>query len=273
MRSILKWPGGKNKISNKILNMFPQQINTYFEPFVGGASIFFNACEEKLIKKAIISDINKELISFYQFLKENNINILIKELKKFKNEKEFYYNIRKIDRTSEFKKYNELSKTARFLYLNKTCFNGLYRVNKKNQFNVPFGNYKNPNFLDENRLKKCKKYLEMSEIKSGNFLHIKKNIKNGDFVYFDPPYLPFNNKKMFTEYQSKKFDFEQHLLLKDLCDYLDNKDIKFILSNSYTNRTFEMYKKYNIEIIEVYKSISSKSNKRKNTKEILVKNF
>ena len=186
---IVKWVGGKRQLMFELLKNKPENYNRYFEPFIGGGALFFELQPEN----AYISDMNEELINLYQVVRDN-VDELITDLQKHNISKEYFMEIRNIDRTEEYKSWSNVKKSSRFIYLNRTCFNGMYRVNSKGEFNVPFGHYKNPRILDENNLINCSNLLQRTEIKHADFSEILKAVKKDDFVYFDPPSFVYDVK-------------------------------------------------------------------------------
>ena len=272
MQPILKWVGGKRQLLNEIKKYIPEKINTYFEPFIGGAAVLL----ELEPKKAVINDVNLELSNLYKVVKEKHKE-LIKELENHKknHSEDYYYKIRKWDREEDYKKKSDIEKAARFIYLNKTCFNGLWRVNSKGQNNVPSGKYKNPNILDKERIEELHKYLKDNDIKilNGDFEECVKNAEEGDFVYFDPPYMPLSKTSNFTDYSTDGFDEKDQIRLKKICDELNKKKVKFLLSNSNCDFIKDLYKDYNIEIVNATRMINSDATKRGNVEEVLIKNY
>lgn len=265
---IVKWVGGKRQLMFELLENMPKSYNRYFEPFIGGGALFFELQPEK----AYISDMNEELINLYSVVK-NNVYELIDELKKHKISKEYFMNIRNIDRTKEYKKWSAIQKASRFIYLNRTCFNGMYRVNSKGEFNVPFGNYKNPRIIDENNLINCSNLLQKTEIKNADFSEILNCIQSGDFVYFDPPYVPLNETSSFTSYTKDGFDIDMQFKLREVCNELDSMGVKFMLSNSDTKFVNEVYENYNIKKVFASRQINANPNGRGKITEVLVKNY
>jgi len=215
-KPVIKWVGGKRQLLSELKKYMPKEFNTYFEPFIGGGALFFDL----KIEKSFINDYNSELTNLYEIIK-NKPHELIKDLKKHENNSEYFYKTRELDRTpSSYQRLSKVKKASRFIYLNKTGFNGLYRVNRKGQFNVPFGKYKNPNYADDNNILDCSKLLQETTILNGDFENIKKFIQRGDFVYFDPPYVPISDTSNFTGYTDKGFDEDMQFRLKELCDYI-----------------------------------------------------
>ena len=238
---------------------------------MGGGAVLFHLQPGR----AVVNDINEELINMYLVIKDN-VEELVDSLKKHKNEKEYYYMIRDLDRDKE--KYNQLSnieKASRIIYLNKTCYNGLFRVNSQGQFNVPFGRYKNPDIVNETTLRAVSNYLNKAEItfKCTDFEEAVKGIKKGAFVYFDPPYDPVSDTSSFTGYDINGFDKKEQERLKELCDKLDKRGVKFLLSNSATDFILDLYKDYNTTVVKARRAINSKGNRRGEIDEVLVKNY
>ncbi len=265
---IVKWVGGKRQLMFELIKNMLKKYNRYFEPFIGGGALFF----ELQPNNAYISDTNEELINLYQVVRDN-VNELIKDLKKHKITKEYFMEIRNIDRTQEYQNWSDIQKASRFIYLNRTCFNGLYRVNSKGEFNVPFGNYKNPRIVDENNLLNCSELLKNTDIECADFSQILSKVKKGDFVYFDPPYVPLNATSSFTSYTKDGFDLDMQIKLRDVCDELDNKGVKFLLSNSDTKLVNELYENYNIKRVFATRAINANPDGRGKITEVLVRNY
>ena len=265
---IVKWVGGKRQLMFELLKNMPENYNRYFEPFIGGGALFFELQPEN----AYISDMNEELINLYQVVRDN-VDALITDLQKHDISKEYFMEIRNIDRTEEYKSWSNVEKASRFIYLNRTCFNGMYRVNSKGEFNVPFGHYKNPRILDENNLINCSNLLQRTEIKHGDFSEILKKVKKGDFVYFDPPYVPLSETSSFTSYTKDGFDLDMQFKLRDVCDELDSMGVKFLLSNSDTKLVNELYENYNIKKVFASRQINANADGRGKITEVLVRNY
>lgn len=268
---ILKWVGGKRQIINEINKYVPEEFRVYYEPFLGGAAVLLNLKP----RSAIVNDVNSELINLYIVVKEK-VDELIENLKKHKNEPDYFYDIRSLDREPEnFQKLSDIERASRMLYLNKTCYNGLFRVNQQGQFNTPFGRYKNPNIVNEDVLRNVSKYFNTSNIQFLNKDYAKslKGISKDDFVYFDPPYDPLSDSSYFTGYDKGGFNREEQIRLKLVCDELNNQGVRFLLSNSSTEFIHELYKDYKIEIVRAKRAINSKSDKRGSVDEVLVRNY
>ncbi|MGB0880933.1 MAG: DNA adenine methylase [Polaribacter sp.] len=266
----LKWVGGKRQLMPAIKELIPKNYSNYYEPFIGGGAVLFNLQP----KKAVINDFNKELINVYKTIKENP-EALISDLKTHKNESDYFYDLRALDREENFKNLSTIKKASRVIYLNKTCYNGLYRVNNSGEFNSPFGRYKNPNIVNETTIKAVSKYLNTSDITilNNDFEEALKGIKKESFVYFDPPYDPVSTSSNFTGYVQGGFDIYEQVRLKDLCDTLDKKGVKFLLSNSATQFIEDLYKDYKISYVKANRSINSNGKKRGEIDEVLIRNY
>ena len=236
----VKWAGGKRQLIPQLKKYFPKTFNKFIEPFVGGGAVFFNL----LPSKAILSDNNSDLINCYKII-QNDVNALISSLKKHKYEKDYYYEIRALDR--DYVRYNELSpieKASRTIYLNKTGYNGLYRVNSKGLFNVPFGRHKNPNICDETNLMAVHRALKNVEIYEGSFEICLNFAKKNDFIYFDPPYFPLSDTSLFTSYTKDNFGEDAQIKLFEVFKELVRRDCKVLLSNSYCDFIIDLYKDF-----------------------------
>lgn len=268
----LKWVGGKRQLMPSIVDHLPENIKDYkyIEPFIGGGAVFFNLQP----KNAVINDYNEELINVYQVIKDN-LDELIIDLKKHKNEAEYFYSIRSLDRNGEFKKLSAVQRASRVIFLNKTCFNGLYRVNNAGEFNSPFGRYKNPNIVNEPTLKAVNKFLNSNniEINSGDYSEILKKTDKKCFVYLDPPYHPISESSNFTGYVQGGWNMYDQIDLKTACDELHKKGVKFLLSNSSADFIKDLYKDYKITIVKANRAINSNGADRGEVDEVLIKNY
>jgi DNA adenine methylase len=268
---VVKWVGGKRQILDQIKKYVPKTISTYYEPFIGGGAVLFALQPHK----AVVNDINLELINLYEVIK-TDVERLIKDLQKHNNEERYFYGIRELDRNVTL--YNQLSpvqRASRMIYLNKTCYNGLFRVNKAGEFNTPFGNYRNPNIVNEITLRAVSKYFNKADLKFTrlDFEEALKGAKKGAFVYLDPPYDPVSDTASFTGYDKGGFNKAEQIRLKKVCDRLNERGIKFLLSNSATQFIKELYRDYQIEIIQAKRAVNSKADKRGEINEVLVMNF
>jgi len=266
----IKWAGGKKQLLEQFKMFFPQRIERYFEPFVGGGAVLFYVLQNYNPSYVLISDINEELINCYKIIK-TNVSELIKSLNKHKvkHNMEYYYKIRSLNP----KGLSDIERASRFIYLNKTCFNGLYRVNSNGKFNVPMGSYKNPAIIQDKDLLVISNLLAEVEIKNISFEEITKYATVGDFIYFDPPYYPLNKTSSFTTYTKDSFlENEQKTLAKVFSD-LHNKGCKLMLSNSDTNLIKHLYKDFNIHFVKANRMINCDATKRGKINEIVVTNY
>lgn len=268
---ILKWVGGKRQLLPEIRKYIPKKISIYYEPFLGGGAVLFDIQP----KKAIVNDVNSELINLYQIVK-NDVDALIKDLAKHKNEADYFYEVRTWDREPNiYRNLTNIERASRIHYLNKTCYNGLFRVNQAGQFNAPFGKYTNPNIENQITLRNANKYFNDAIVKFKNvdFEEAVKGIRKGAFVYFDPPYDPVSDSANFTGYSKGGFNRDEQIRLKKLCDRLNQRGVKFLLSNASTDFIIDLYKDYKIEIIQAKRAINSKGDARGAVDEVLVRNY
>jgi len=269
--SLIKWAGGKKQLLEQFEKFFPKQIKRYFEPFVGGGTVAIYLLKtHQEIEKIYLSDINEELITTYNVVK-SNIKELISLLKeyKLKHSKEFYYQIR----AENVKDLTPVEIAARFLYLNRTCFNGLYRVNSKGQFNVPIGSYKNPTICNEEDLREISNLLQKDDITVNEFYNSVKEAKKGDFIYFDPPYYPLKKGQSFTTYTKSNFLEKEQEKLAETFKQLDKKGCKVMLSNSDTEFIKNLYKGYNIHFVQASRMINCDATKRGKINEVVITNY
>ena len=266
----LKWAGGKRQLLPEIKKYLPKKYNTYFEPFVGAGALFF----DQQPKNAIINDVNTELINCYEVIKNLSID-LIEDLKKHKNNEKYFYKVRELDRTKEFKNLSIVERASRIIYLNKTCYNGLFRVNRQGQFNAPFGRYKNPNIVNSETIKAINRLLNRNsvEILNTDFAKAVSSAKRNDFIYFDPPYDPVSDTASFTGYSSNAFGKSEQERLKDLFEELTRRGCKVMLSNSATDFIYDLYKDYNVIRIQANRNINSVGTNRKKIDEFLILNY
>lgn len=226
-------------------------------------------------RKAVVNDSNEELVNVYRVVKDD-VDTLVELLKSYPNELEFYNTIRALDRDEDaFKDLPAVERAARFIYLNKTCFNGLYRVNKKRQFNASFGKYKNPKICDEDTLWDVSSYLRKSEVEllTGDFEASVESAKQGDFVYFDPPYVPLTVTSSFTRYTSDGFDMSDQVRLRNLVDRLTGKGVFVMLSNSCSPVVKELYADYHVRVVQANRRVNTVGSGRGKINEVLVTNY
>ena len=268
----LKWVGGKRQLIPSIIAHLPKNIKgyNYIEPFIGGGAILFYLQPQN----AIINDLNKELINVYEVIK-NNLDELIFDLKNHKNESDYFYQIRALDRKEDFDNLNPIQRASRIIYLNKTCFNGLYRVNNAGEFNAPFGRYQNPNIVNEPTLKAVHKYLKSNNIQilCNDYSEVLKELDRKSFVYLDPPYHPISENSNFTGYVQGGWNTADQIDLKNACDELNNNGINFLLSNSSSEFIKNLYKDYKISTVKANRAINSNGSDRGEVDEVLIRNY
>lgn len=274
-KPFVKWAGGKQRIINVLDNYLPnkEEIKEYIEPFAGGAAMLYHIKPQT----AIINDYNSELINAYIQIRDN-VDELIVTLDQLTNSEQDFYRIRNVDRDKEmYSKYKDVEKAARFIYLNKTCFNGLYRVNKNGEFNTPYGHNPNAMFKIFEQLRENSDFYNSLNIsfEAVDYKSVLSKAKNDSFVYLDPPYDPISKTSSFTAYTDKKFGIEEQIQLKEMCDILTRKGVKIMLSNSNTDFIKDLYNEdwYNVYEIEVRRSIASNVGSRKLTSELVVTNY
>lgn len=267
-RPFLKWAGGKRQLLNEILKRVPAQFNTYHEPFIGGGAVFFALQPEK----AVLADLNSELISCYESVRDE-LPALISWLEQYRYDEKEYYRIRGLDRTPEFHILPKYVRAARLIYLNRTCFNGLYRVNRSGFFNTPFGRYKNPTIVDRENLTRCAEALRGVTFVTDSFESLLDRVVEGDFVYLDPPYPPLSASADFTSYTDQDFSWEDQVRLKEVCDQLHARGALFLLSNAGIDSIRELYEGHSIDEVAAKRAINSKGGKRGAVHEFLIRNF
>lgn len=272
-RPFVKWAGGKRQIISEIRRYLPNNFNCYYEPFVGGGALLFDLMPEN----AIINDLNEELINVYRVLADitnfDNLCLLLDEFE-VKHTQEFYYKVRDLDRDFDYNtKMGELQKAARTIYLNKSCFNGLYRVNSKNQFNVPFNQKEKIVTYDRENLYAIHNYLSQKNvlILSGDYEIAVNSVKTGDLVYFDPPYDSVKNS--FTGYTDCGFGKEEQERLRDVFVNLDKRGAYVLLSNHNTEYITDLYKDYSINVIAARRNINSNGSGRGVVEEVIIGNY
>jgi len=268
---VLKWVGGKRQILEDLAPLLPGKITPYCEPFVGGGAMLFDLQP----KIAYVNDINSELIRVYEVIK-NDVENLIDALQDFKNETDYFYSVRDWDRDKvKYAALPDLKKAARTLYLNKTCYNGLFRVNNAGEFNSPFGNYRNPNIVNAPTLRAVSSYLNNAVIylTAIDYADVLRALPKGTFVYLDPPYDPVSDTSSFTGYSRGGFTRDDQIRLRECCDELHKRGHKFMLSNSATSFIKEQYAAYHITIVQAKRAINSDGAKRGEVNEVVVRNY
>ena len=291
LKPFLKWAGGKGQLVDQLVRFFPTEeertLTKYIEPMVGGGALLFYVLSKFDFKQIYISDINAELMNAYNVIK-TNIDVLVARLTEIQflflpmdenGRKYYYYSSRDRFNSLELNESNSVEKAALFIFLNKTCFNGLYRVNRKGQFNVPMGAYKNPCICDEENLRNVSNALQNVEIVCGDYTLSKSVIDKDSFVYLDPPYRPISETSGFTSYNSDIFDDNEQIRLANFIDEINATGAKIVLSNSDPQNVNEedsffedLYKSYTIRKVEASRMINSKSDGRGKIKELLICN-
>ena len=274
-RPFVKWAGGKRQLIPILNQNIPSRFGTYHEPFIGGGALLFHVLTQKSTQRCSISDLNSDLVLAYTTIRDK-IDQLISSLENHeKNYRQdsstYYYNIR--DQSPK----DDIEKTSRLIFLNRTCFNGLYRVNSKGKFNVPLGRYTNPNIVNEQNLRSVSNLLKTSHIsiKCRDFEGVLDDAKRGDFVYFDPPYQPVSSTANFTSYTNKDFTSDDLMRLCNLCKRLDSKGCHVMLSNSHSKEVVKLFsgKPWKTTKIRANRAINSNSNRRTGHFELLIKNY
>ncbi len=268
---VVKWVGGKRQLLDDLTPLFPKRITSYCEPFLGGGAVLFKLQPDI----AYVNDINSELIQMYEVIRDN-VDELIALLGEHPNEEEHFYRVRDWDRDKkQYEQLTEVQKAARVIYLNKTCYNGLFRVNNAGEFNTPFGHYKNPNIVNEPVLRAVSSYFGRAQVtfSSVDYARVLADVEKGTFVYLDPPYDPVSGTANFTSYAKGGFDRQEQIRLRQCCDELNRRGIKFMLSNSATDFIIDQYVAYNITIVKAKRAINSDGTKRGQVDEVVVRNY
>jgi DNA adenine methylase len=274
LQPFLKWAGGKRQLLPQIRKYLPiiTKNKIYFEPFLGAGALLFDLQPTK----AYVNDANAELINCYQVIRDQP-EALIEHIKgHITGSSEYYYQIRELDRTAAYQALSEVERASRIIFLNKSCYNGLFRVNSQGQFNVPYGNYKNPTLVDEIVIRAIERYFRENEITITqlDFEAAVADAKKGDFVYFDPPYDPISDTASFTGYNLGKFGKEEQIRLKGVCDCLSQRGCRVMLSNSSTGFIRDLYQKeYQIIPVPANRNINSVGNGRGQIDEFLILNY
>lgn len=269
-----KWVGGKRQLLPALKALLPESFNTYYEPFIGGGALFLELAQ----KKAVINDYNIDLVNSYLSIRENvNDLILLLESHEIYNSKEYYYETRAVDRDDRINSMTPVERAARIIYMLRVNFNGLYRLNSKGEFNTPYGRYKNPKIVDKENLINISNYLNNNDILilNGDFEQAVSTASEGDFVYFDPPYVPITATSSFTSYTANGFGMEEQRRLRDLFVELDKKGVYVMLSNSDSPIIHELYKDYSetTHIVSANRMINSKGTGRGKINEVIITNY
>lgn len=274
MHPFVKWAGGKTQLLDRIHELMPKEYNHYYEPFIGGGALLFSVAP----KDFTINDFNSELIQAYKcFTNDEDFKKLVERLNYHQehHSEEHYYEVRKMDKDLNFLMLPIYERAARMIYLNKSCFNGLYRVNIKGFFNVPSGKKKKVVCYEEENLEEIRRFFSASkfEILNGDFQDAVKNAKKGDFVYFDPPYDTWEDKDSFTSYAKNPFGKEEQKRLADVYKGLSEKGVFVMLSNHNTEYIRELFKDFHIHVVEAKRMINSKASGRGNVEEVIITNY
>ncbi|MCK5689013.1 DNA adenine methylase [Myxococcota bacterium] len=260
-KPFLKWAGGKTKLAPQIMSHFPESFGRYHEPFVGGGAIFFKLRPDK----ATLSDVNPELVATWTAIRDN-VDGVIALLEEHRVSEEEFYRVRSLDGSA----MGEADAAARTIFLNKTCFNGLYRVNQKGKFNVPFGKYRNPNIVNEENLRRVSALLQGVKITVADATQVGRRARRGDLIYFDPPYDPISKSASFTSYAKGGFGKEEQAKLAKTFRTLANRGVHVVLSNSDTPYIRELYKDFKMDQIWVRRPINSRADRRGPVAEVIV---
>lgn len=296
-RPFLKWAGGKRQLLSEIEERFPENLedyNTYVEPFIGGGAVMFHLLHHHAFERIVALDINPELILCYKTLQSDVMKVIteltrMRDLypphKKVDERKNFFYAVRKdwnasVGDVFSLTKEKQIKRTAQTIFLNRTCFNGLFRVNSKGHFNVPIGSYKNPSILDEKNLLNVSKSIQMVQFHHAQYTQVLNFLEGKTFVYFDPPYRPLTTSSSFTAYSRSGFNDENQKQLAEICRELDKVNVQFMLSNSDPKNADkedeffdELYHGFRIDRVNANRAINSKGSGRGKITEILVQNY
>jgi len=265
-RPVLKWAGGKAKLAEAICALLPPRIDTYYEPFAGGAAVFFALAKQRRFRKAVLSDSNPELINVYEALK-HDVEGVISTLRSWPYDEKMFYHLR-----DHYRPRTTAKRAARTIYLNKTGYNGLYRVNRSGQFNVPFGRHTNPTICDALNLTRVSECLKDVQLLVSDFEKTCRGATAGDAVYFDPPYVPISATAYFTSYDRHPFGLEQHQRLARVFSELARRGVAAVLSNSDTSETEGLFREWRIQRLQVPRAINSRASARGPVSELLVVN-
>ena len=264
LKPLIKWAGGKSALVSTLKMFLPNSFNRYCEPFIGGGALYWDLSKEN----SIISDSNEELIHFYKTVRDcpGELYDIVSRMVVSEDE---YYKIRALNPLS----LDDIRRAARFIYLNKTCYNGLYRVNRRNQFNTPFGKKENINIIDRERLQSASELLQTTQILCGDYTETLELLGENDFVYLDPPYLAVSKYSDFNRYTNNFFVYEDQLILSEVFKKLTQKGVFALMSNSYNKKFFHLYQDFNIKEVFASRQINCKSMGRGKIKELIISNY
>ena len=269
-RPIVKWAGGKSRLLGELLSRVPTKVRTYAEPFAGGAALFFALASERSrglrsFERAVLCDRNEELVALYTAVRDD-VDAVVAALGDYRHDRELFYDVRAKDTRG----MSDVDRAARFIFLNRTCFNGLWRVNSGGRFNVPFGKYKNPRILDEENLRSASRALRGVEVVSKDFADVTGELGRGDFVYLDPPYVPVSRTASFTAYAKDGFNPDDQARLARELRALKRRGVKGMLSNADTHGTRELYDGLALHVVRAPRSISCDGATRGDAGELVV---
>lgn len=268
---VLKWVGGKRQLLDVLVPLVPKDYKVYCEPFLGGGALLFKLQPQT----AIANDVNEDLMLVYKTIRDD-ADALIDALGKHENNAAHFYEVRDWDRDKDsYAELSDVEKAARTLFLNKTCFNGLFRVNNAGEFNSPFGNYRNPNIVNAPTIRAVSGYFNNAKVDffSKDYKEVLDALPKGAFVYLDPPYDPVSTTASFTGYTKGGFDRVEQIRLRECCDDLNKRGIKFMLSNSATDFIKDQYLNYNITIVKARRAVNSVAAKRGDVEEVVIRNY
>lgn len=278
-RPFLKWAGGKGQLLPELVSRLPATFRRYHEPFVGGGAFFFHLRGGgRLPDGAVLSDYNADLIDCYRAARDH-VEELIAKLQEHAphfHDKDYFHEIRSWDRRPGFRERPMVERAARIIFLNRTCYNGLYRLNNKGQFNAPFGHYKNPLIVDPENMREVSRALQGVELRSGDFAGVLERAAPGDLVYFDPPYVPVSATSSFTHYTGRGFDEQAQRRLAEVFIALAERGCHVMLSNSYTEFTRDLYAHtagFVADIVQASRKINCDGKKRGNVDELIVTSY
>jgi len=267
-KPFLKWAGGKKQLLPELMKWLPQEFRAYHEPFLGGGAVFFALASRGLLARANLSDVNEALIQAYEGVRDH-VEKVIERLEKHVNKKEHYLRVR----AQNPRRLSPVGRAARIIYLNKTCYNGLYRENRSGKFNVPFGKYRNPNICDKENLRAVAQLLRRAEISCRSYRTVLEKARKGDFVYFDPPYDPLTKTARFTEYDQNRFTRDDQTELRDTFLELDRRGVYVMLSNSDTPFVRQLYEGFGREQVFASRAINSNPDRRGKVSELVIRNY
>jgi DNA adenine methylase len=271
-RPVLKWAGGKTQLLAHLLRHVPATFGHYWEPFIGSAALFFELRRQGRIKRATLSDVNADLIDMYRIIRDD-VEALIEHLgehEHYKFDHDYYYTVRRWDRQADWRLRAPVERAARLIFLNKTCYNGLHRVNRRGEFNVPWGRYRNPTVCDAANLRAASDALHDVELQVGTFSSVLREVDHGDFVYLDPPYVPLSTTASFTAYSEHSFGHHEHHELASVFGDLAGRGSRPLLSNSDTLFVRDLYQQHRIEAVPARRAINTCSTARGPVSEVIV---